>query len=64
MLYCSAIGTCQEAREVARAREWTLALSAWLDSLPQLGGAYFGDCRIYRSCLMRLSGDWREALAE
>jgi len=64
MLYCSAIGTCQEAREFARAREWTLALSAWLDSLPQLGGAYFGDCRIYRSCLMRLSGDWREALAE
>lgn len=64
MLYCSAIGTCQEAREFARAREWTLALSAWLDSLPQLGGAYFGDCRIYRSSLMRLSGDWREALAE
>ena len=64
MVYCSAIGTCQEAREFARAREWTLALSAWLDSLPQLGGAYFGDCRIYRSCLMRLCGDWGEALAE
>lgn len=64
MLYCVAIGTCQEAREFARAREWTLALSAWLDSLPQLGGPYFGDCRIYRSCLMRLSGDWPQALAE
>jgi hypothetical protein len=64
MLYCSAIGTCHEAREFARAREWTLALGAWLDSLPQLGGAYFGDCRIYRSCLMRLCGAWREALDE
>jgi DNA-binding CsgD family transcriptional regulator len=64
MLYCSAIGTCHEAREFARAREWTLALGAWLDSLPQLSGAYFGDCRIYRSCLMRLCGAWREALDE
>jgi tetratricopeptide (TPR) repeat protein len=64
MLYCSAIGTCHEAREFARAREWTLALSAWLDSLPQLTGVYFGDCRIYRSHVLRLSGFWREALDE
>ena len=62
MLYCSAIGTCHEAREFAPAREWTLALGEWLDSLSQLGGAYFGDCRIYRSSLMRLCGSWREAL--
>jgi DNA-binding CsgD family transcriptional regulator len=64
MLYCSAIGTCHEAREFARAREWTLALGTWLDSLPQLGGAYFGDCRIYRSHLKRLCGAWRDALDE
>jgi len=62
VLYCSAIGTCHEAREFAPAREWTLALGEWLDSLSQLGGAYFGDCRIYRSSLMRLCGSWREAL--
>jgi ATP/maltotriose-dependent transcriptional regulator MalT len=64
MVYCGAIGTCHEAREFARAREWTLTLGEWLDALPQLGGAYFGDCRIYRSCLTRLCGEWREALAE
>jgi hypothetical protein len=42
MMYCSAIATCHEAREFGRAREWTHALGAWLDSLPRLGGALAG----------------------
>jgi hypothetical protein len=29
-----------------------------------LRGAYFGNCRIYRSHLMRLCGSWREAVNE
>jgi DNA-binding NarL/FixJ family response regulator len=64
MMYCSAIATCHEAREFSRASEWTHALGAWLDSLPRLGGAYFGNCRIYRAHLMCLRGSWREALDE
>jgi DNA-binding CsgD family transcriptional regulator len=64
MLYCSAIATCHEAREFGRAREWTRALGAWLDTLPPLGGAYFGNCRVYRAHLMCLYGAWREALDE
>src|SRR4029453_1787884 len=28
------------------------------------GGAYFGNCRIYRALLMRLRGDWSRAAAE
>jgi DNA-binding NarL/FixJ family response regulator len=64
MLYCSAIATCHEAREFGRAREWTQALGAWLGSLPRLGGAYFGNCRIYRAYLMCLRGSWQEALDE
>jgi DNA-binding CsgD family transcriptional regulator/tetratricopeptide (TPR) repeat protein len=64
LMYCSAIATCHEAHEFARAREWTLALGTWLDSLPQLSGAYFGNCRIYRSRLMRLCGAWGEAVDE
>lgn len=64
MIYCAAIGTCDEAREVARAREWSEALADWLDSLPRLGGAYFGNCRIYRSRLMRIHGEWAAALDE
>ena len=64
MMYCSAIATCHEAREFGRASEWTHALGAWLDSLPRLGGAYFGNCRIYRAYLMCLRGSWRQALEE
>ena len=64
MMYCSAIATCHEAREFGRAHEWTDALGAWLDSLPRLGGAYFGNCRIYRAYLMCLRGSWQEALQE
>jgi DNA-binding CsgD family transcriptional regulator len=64
MMYCAAIATCHEAREFGRAREWTHALGAWLDTLPRLGGAYFGNCRIYRAHLMCLFGSWREALQE
>jgi DNA-binding CsgD family transcriptional regulator/tetratricopeptide (TPR) repeat protein len=64
MMYCSAIATCNEAREFGRAGEWTHALGAWLDSLPRLGGAYFGNCRIYRAYLMCLRGSWQAALQE
>jgi tetratricopeptide (TPR) repeat protein len=64
MMYCSAIATCHEAREFGRAREWTHALGAWLNTLPRLGRAYFGNCRIYRAHLMFLCGSWQEALEE
>ena len=60
VLYCAAIGSCYEVQEIARAAEWSVALDQWLGTLPQLGGAYFGNCRIYRAILMRL----RVALGE
>jgi DNA-binding CsgD family transcriptional regulator len=64
MLYCGAIGTCLEAYEWGRAREWTLALGSWLDDLPHQSGVYLGNCRIYRSQLWCLGGDWPQALHE
>jgi len=64
VMYCAAIGSCYEVQELARAAEWSVALDQWLDTLPQLGGAYFGNCRIYRAMLMRLRGDWSRAAAE
>ncbi len=64
VMYCAAIGSCYEVQEVARATEWSVALDRWLGTLPQLGGAYFGNCRIYRAILMRLRGDWARAEAE
>ena len=64
MLYCGAIATCLEAHEWGRAREWTLALGGWLDELPHQSGVYLGNCRIYRSQLWCLGGDWPQALHE
>ena len=64
VMYCAAIGSCYEVHEIARAMEWSVALDTWLAALPQLGGAYFGNCRIYRAILMRLRGDWSRAVAE
>lgn len=64
VMYCAAIGSCYEVQEIARATEWSVALDHWLGTLPQLGGAYFGNCRIYRALLMRLRGEWSRAEAE
>lgn len=64
VMYCAAIGSCYEVQEIARATEWSVALDRWLGTLPQLAGAYFGNCRIYRALLMRLRGDWSRAEAE
>ncbi|WP_251006812.1 helix-turn-helix transcriptional regulator [Agromyces sp. ISL-38] len=64
MLYCSAIATCHEALELGRVREWGRSLDGWLNTLPPLHGAYFGNCRIYRSLLLRLQGSWQAAVEE
>jgi len=64
MLYCSAIATCHDALELGRVREWGRSLDGWLDTLPPLHGAYFGNCRIYRSLLLRLQGSWEAARKE
>ncbi len=64
-MYCAAIGSCYEVPTRSRAqRNGRIALDKWLDELPRLGGAYFGNCRIYRALLMRLRGDWSRAEAE
>ena len=40
------------------------ALGAWLDELPHQSGVYLGNCRIYRSHIWCLRGDWPQALHE
>jgi len=64
VMFCAAIGTCHQAHELQRAREWSVALEQWLSTIDELDGAYFGNCRIYRAMLLRLRGDWPGALAE
>jgi len=63
-IYCAAVRGCCLARDFARARDWNRSMARWLDSLSSLGGAYLGNCRIYRSRLMFLNGAWPDALDE
>ena len=64
MIYCVAIGICQELQELHRAREWSDALSDWCAAQPEFTGAYRGLCRVHRVVLLRLSGGWPTALGE
>ena len=63
-MYCSMIGACHDVHELRRAREWTAALNAWCDALPQFTGAYSGICRVHRAELLRLGGAWPDAVRE
>lgn len=63
-IYCAAVRGCCLARDFARARAWNRSMARWLDSLNSLGGAYLGNCRIYRSRVMFLNGAWPDALDE
>lgn len=63
-IYCAAVRGCCLTRDFARARAWNRSMARWLDSLSSLGGAYLGNCRIYRSRLMCLNGVWPDALEE
>ncbi|MGH9189302.1 MAG: LuxR C-terminal-related transcriptional regulator [Acidimicrobiales bacterium] len=61
--YCTVIEGCRELFDVARAREWTAALSRWCDAQPELV-LYRGQCLVHRAEILQLRGEWNEALDE
>jgi len=63
IVYCGVIEACQEVFDVRRAREWTEALTGWCDAHPDVV-PFRGECLVYRADLMRLNGEWRDALHE
>jgi ATP/maltotriose-dependent transcriptional regulator MalT len=63
LIYCSVIECCQRLYALDRASEWTAALNTWCDSQPQLA-AFSGTCRVHRSEILQLHGDWAAAVAE
>jgi DNA-binding CsgD family transcriptional regulator len=63
LVYCGVILACHSGFEVARAREWTLELSRWVEAQRDLV-AFTGRCLVHRAEILQLGGSWAEALEE
>jgi class 3 adenylate cyclase len=59
LVYCIAIGSCQDVGDFRRAAEWTEAANRWCDETDVSG--FPGTCRLHRAEIMRLRGDWPAA---
>ncbi|MFE3320066.1 LuxR C-terminal-related transcriptional regulator [Nocardia sp. NPDC059195] len=62
-VYCTMIEGCQEASDLGRAAEWTIALTNWCDAQPGLV-PFTGQCAVHRGQIMRLHGAFDEAIEE
>ena len=62
-VYCGVIEGCHETYELARAREWTVALTEWCGQQPDLV-PFTGTCLLHRAEILQIRGAWDEALAE
>jgi ATP/maltotriose-dependent transcriptional regulator MalT len=63
LIYCSVIDSCMQVYALARARDWTLALSRWCEGQPQLV-SFTGTCLVHRAEIMQLHGAWPDAIEE
>ncbi len=63
LVYCSVIDCCRSVYALARAQEWTAVLAEWCDAQPQLA-TFTGTCRVHRSEILQLRGDWPAATDE
>ena len=61
ILYCNTLVFCQDALEIAHAREWMLALTRWCDSQPAMV-EHNGLCQVHRAEVLELGGAWADAL--
>ena len=62
-LYCQMMSLCHDLADVPRARRWTEATQRWCDTFTS-AAMFAGICRVHRSQLLRLAGDWEAAERE
>lgn len=62
-VYCSVIDGCHLTHELARAREWTVALTDWCAQQPDLV-PFTGTCLVHRAEILQIRGALDEALVE
>ncbi len=62
-VYCHLMSACHELADIRRAREWTEATSQWLSQLPA-AVLFTGICRVHRSQVLQVTGDWDAAERE
>lgn len=62
-IYCHLMAACHELADIRRARDWTDATTRWL---AQLSAAvlFTGICRVHRSQVLQITGQWEEAEQE
>ena len=63
LIYCSVIDACQQVYALARAWEWTSALTQWCEAQPQMV-AFTSTCLVHRAEIMQLHGAWGDAIEE
>jgi DNA-binding CsgD family transcriptional regulator len=63
IIYCSVLSACSDLFDLARAREWTEALTRWCNAQPDMV-PYRGECLVHRAEIISLRGVWPEALHE
>ncbi len=61
--YCHLMAACHELADIGRAARWVAATADWLATLPS-AVLFAGICRVHRSQVLEVTGDWARAEAE
>lgn len=62
-VYCHLMAACHELADIGRAREWTDRTRSWLSGL-SAAVLFTGICRVHRSQVHQVTGEWDQAERE